>query len=98
MAGLQKLYEQWTDRSDRLVLTISIDSNPRLAEAFIKENHYSFPVISGQEIAEKFFPVHFPQNCLIDPQGQRLKMPPPPAFDRNIPRIDEMVDQIFLRQ
>ena len=98
MAGLQKLYEQWTDRSDRLVLTISIDSNPRLAEAFIKENHYSFPVISSQEIAEKFSPVHFPQNCLIDPQGQRLKMPPPPAFDRNIPRIDEMVDQIFLRQ
>src|SRR5213594_1053033 len=62
---------------------------------FLKDTEYSFPVVHGKEIAEKFFPVvYFPQNWIIDPQGRRLDIPAPRASEATIPRIEELADKV----
>ncbi len=95
MPALQKLHDRWKDRKDRLVLTISADLHPALAESFLKETSYSFPVIHGAEIAAKFFPpVYFPQNWLIDPQGRRLEARAPRAGEAALARIEELADKL----
>jgi len=73
LRSVQQLYERWKNRTDRAVLTISQDESPAIAESFMKENNYSFPVIHGADIAEKFDQRGgFPRESLIDPQGNRL--------------------------
>jgi thiol-disulfide isomerase/thioredoxin len=95
MPGLQKLHERWKDRPDRVVLTISADFHPMLVESFLKEAKYTFPVLHGTEVAEKFFPpVYFPQNWLIDPQGQRLETPPPRAYETTLGQIEELAAKV----
>jgi hypothetical protein len=95
MPGLQKLYDRWKDRKDRLVLTISADFHPALVESFLKENPYSFPVVYGPEVAEKFFPpVFFPQNWLINAQGRRLDMRAPAAYETTLGQIEELADKV----
>ena len=95
--GVQQLFERWKDRMDRAVLTISEDENPGIAASIMKENGYSFPVICGVRIAEKFIPgAGYPQEVLIDPQGRRLQRRPSRASGETIARIEEMADQIVL--
>lgn len=77
MPIVEKLHQRWKNRPDRLVLTIAADRNPPLVESFLRGNKYSFPVIPGQDVAEKFFPtVRMPQSWIIDPQGRRLTYEP----------------------
>lgn len=72
--GVQQLYDRWKSRGDRAVLAISVDENPAIAESFMKENEYSFPMIYGPEIAVKFVPGGgWPTAWLIDPQGRRFR-------------------------
>src|SRR5260370_9710368 len=56
LQGVQQLYERWKGRTDRAVLTISVDANVAIAESLMKDNEYSFPMIYGAEIAVRFLP------------------------------------------
>ena len=98
LPGVQQLYERWKNRIDRAVLTISQDENPAIAESFIKENGYSFPVICGVEIAAKFGVTGYPRELLIDHQGRRIHRHPPRASDETIGLIEEMADKIGVTQ
>ena len=63
----------------------------------MKENGYSFPVICGVGIAEKFIPGGgYPQEVLIDPQGRRLQRRPSRASEETIARIEQMANEIVL--
>ena len=91
--GIQKLHERWKDRVDRAVLTISQDEGPAIAESFMKENGYSFPVICSVGVSEKFVPGGgYPRVFLVDPQGRRLQRRP--TGDQTIDSIEEMADQL----
>jgi thiol-disulfide isomerase/thioredoxin len=95
MPLIEKLKERWKDRPDRVVLTISADSHRILAESFIKEHKYTFPVIFGKETAEKFFPpIAFPQNWLIDAQGRRLDYQLPVPDEAGIQRVEELAAKL----
>ena len=91
--GIQKLHERWKDRVDRAVLTISQDEGPAIAESFMKENGYSFPVICSVGVSEKFVPGGgYPRVFLVDSQGRRLQRRP--TGDQTIDSIEEMADQL----
>jgi len=98
LQGIQQLYERWKGRSDRAVLTISQDENPAITESFMKENEYSFPMIYGTEIAQKFGATGWPVELLIDPQGRRVLRHPPRASAETIGRIEEIADKIAATQ
>ena len=95
MPGIQKLYDRWKERKDRVVLTISADFHEAIAREFLREYKYTFPVVHGSTVAEKFFPpIAFPQNWLIDPEGRRLSIHAPRAYDTTIPQIEDLADKI----
>lgn len=95
MPGIQKLHELWKDRKDRMVLTVSADLHEALAREFLRDYKYTFPVLHGTAVAEKFFPpIAFPQNWLIDPEGRRLDMHAPRAYDTTLAQIEQLADRI----
>jgi len=95
MPLIQKLHDKWKERPDRVVLTISADLHATLAESFIKEGKYTFPVIFGKETAEKFFPpVFFPQNWLIDGEGRRVDYRLSVPDEAGIARLEELAAKL----
>jgi len=69
---IQKLYDQVKDRKDLQVVTISVDDNPGLIEGYLKETHFTFPVLPAKDLAEKIFPViMLPQTWIVDSEGRR---------------------------
>jgi thiol-disulfide isomerase/thioredoxin len=95
MPGLQKLHDRWKDSKDRVLLTISADTHEALARDFIAESKYTFPVVHGTTVAGKFFPpISFPQNWMIDPEGRRLGLNAPPAYDSTIAQIEELAARV----
>jgi thiol-disulfide isomerase/thioredoxin len=64
---IQKLYDSFRNRKDRMVITISLDENDQLARNFIRKYGYTFPVIRSTELAAHInFAIDVPQNRLID--------------------------------
>ena len=54
------------------MVTISVDENPGLIEALLKEKHFTFPILPSKDLAEKIFPVlMLPQTWIVNPAGQR---------------------------
>jgi len=69
---VQKLYEAIKGRKDIQVLSFSIDEAAYLAESYMKEKKYSFPVIASKDLSERLFPVAgLPMYWIIDAQGRR---------------------------
>ena len=75
MPRLQKLYEKYKERSDVLLLTLNLDSNPALAEAFVRKNHLAIPVLMASTYARVDLHVFaVPDNWIVDAEGiVRLK-------------------------
>jgi hypothetical protein len=95
LQAVQQLYERWKDRSDRAVLTISVDVNAAIPESFMKENGYSFPVIHGMDMAQKILGfAGWPAQSLVDPQGRRVRFRSPRPSEDTIAVIEEMADKI----
>jgi thiol-disulfide isomerase/thioredoxin len=73
---IQKIHDRVKDRKDLQVVTISVDDNPGLIEAYLKETHFTFPVLLAKDLAEKIYPVIMvPLTWIIDPQGRRSQEP-----------------------
>ena len=96
--GVQRLYEHWQNRADRAVLSISLDENPAIAKSFMKENEFSFPVICGADIAEKFNPIAgWPMAFFIDPQARRVQRHAPRG-EVTLAQIEDLADKIAATQ
>lgn len=69
----QALYERLKDRKDVAVLSFNVDENPGVIEPYMKQNHYTFPVIPATSIVSAVAPqVILPRNWFIDPKGNLL--------------------------
>lgn len=87
---LQRLHEE-----GRLVLAVSIDSDPALVRRFIKENGYTIPVIIDQSFADKIgFMTGPPQNHLIDREGRKLVEPVNGSGEEWFELVRELMDRL----
>jgi cytochrome c biogenesis protein CcmG/thiol:disulfide interchange protein DsbE len=69
---LERLHEALKGRKDIQVLTLSVDETAYLAQAYMKEKKYTFPVIVSKGLAEKLFPaIGYPQVWVVDALGRR---------------------------
>jgi peroxiredoxin len=69
---LQKQFDGLRGRKDIQILTISVDETAYLAEAYMKEHQYAFPVIVSKDLAERLFPgLGYPQEWIVDATGRR---------------------------
>jgi hypothetical protein len=73
--NLQKLYDAIKDRKDLQLLTISVDESPSAVPEYMKQQHYTVPVIHAPELADKLFPwAGLPTNFLVNAKGMRTGM------------------------
>lgn len=75
MPRLQKLIDQYKNRSDVQFLTLNIDQNPGLIEPFVQDHKFTFRVIPAYSYASDTLKVFgIPQNWIVDANGVvRLK-------------------------
>jgi hypothetical protein len=72
---LQKLIEQYKDRTDALFLSLNIDDNPGLIDPFMDEHKLTLTVLPAYSYVSDTLNVHaIPQNWIVGPDGViRLK-------------------------
>ncbi len=71
---LQKLYDKWKYRKDFQIVTLNTDDNPGLIEGFMRENHYTFPVLPARAYVDRLVPsLSIPRNWIVNRDGV-LKM------------------------
>jgi len=67
----QKLYDQMKDRTDIAVLSVSVDESVGLVAPYMKDNHYTFPVIFSKDLMEASgLNAGIPQNLFLSPAGK----------------------------
>jgi thiol-disulfide isomerase/thioredoxin len=67
----QKLYDQFRDRKDVAVLSVSVDESVGLVAPYMKDNHYTFPVIFSKDLMEASgLEAGIPQNLFLSPAGK----------------------------
>lgn len=73
---LQALYRQVSRREDVQVVTLNVDQDQELVEAFLKGNKYTFPVLFARSFVESFAgPIGIPTTWIADRAGTiRLEM------------------------
>ena len=68
---LQKFYDKVKDRSDIQVLTFNIDDSAVDVTPYMRDNHYTFPVLMAKEFVFELLPeVGVPQNWIVDREGK----------------------------
>ena len=69
-SGIQALYEKIIDRTDIQMVTLSTDEDMTKLAAFMKDNHYTFPVIANKTYVERLIPQpRFGQDFIVDATG-----------------------------
>jgi thiol-disulfide isomerase/thioredoxin len=82
LPALQTLFEQLKDRKDVQVISIGVDENPGVIAPFLKENHYTFPVLFARStlIDDLDGLGGIPRNWIVDSNGslrfERLRYKP----------------------
>jgi len=67
---LQKLYDKVRERKDLAVLTLNTDDNLGLIVPFLKEHHYTFPVVAAGDYVHKLIPeLSIPRNWIVTGDG-----------------------------
>ncbi len=70
MPHIEKLYQALKGRTDIQVLTFNVDENPGLVGPFLKENKYTFPVMSASFYMDTVVPsLGIPLNWIVDRDG-----------------------------
>ena len=68
---LQKLYDQLKERTDLQVITLNVDDEVVKVEPYMKENHYTFPVLMAKSYVDELLPsLTIPQNWIVDAHGK----------------------------
>jgi hypothetical protein len=72
---LQKLIEQYKNRSDVQFVTLNMDENPGIIEPFLKEHQLALTMVPAYSyVAETLKVMGIPQNWIVDGNGVvRLK-------------------------
>lgn len=92
---LQKLHEELRGRADRLVISIDVDSEDELARRLMREQGYTFSVISSRRLADAIdFANGVPQNRIIDTQGRLLAEPVEGTGDAWVTRVKALMDRV----
>ncbi len=75
MPRLQKLVDQYKNRTDVQFVTLNMDENPGLIEPFLKEHKLAFTVLPAHGYVRDTLKVNgIPQNWIVDSNGVvRLK-------------------------
>jgi thiol-disulfide isomerase/thioredoxin len=67
LPAMQKLYDAVNDRPDVQAISLSMDENPAIAERFMKERKWTFPVLVSKSYVEQVLPeVNMGQTWLVD--------------------------------
>jgi thiol-disulfide isomerase/thioredoxin len=67
----QKLYDKLKDRKDIAVLSVSVDESVGLVAPYMKDNHYTFPVVFGKDLMEATgVEAGIPQNWFLSTAGK----------------------------
>jgi hypothetical protein len=67
---LEKLYQKLKDRKDVQIVTFNVDDNLGLVAPFMKENTYTFPVLSARFLMDSLVPMlGIPLNWIVDANG-----------------------------
>ena len=91
---LQKLQEAFHGRADRLIISIDVDSDVGLARRLVREQGYTFPVLSSRTLADRIgFVNGVPQNRLVDMQGRLLVEPVEGTGDAWVAKVKGLMDQ-----
>ena len=69
--ALQKFYDRVKDRSDIQVLTFNIDDSAADVTPYMRDNHYTFPVLMAKDLVFGILPeVAIPRNWIVDQEGK----------------------------
>lgn len=71
LPSVQALFDQWKDRKDLQLLTVSVDDDFSSAARFAESRHYTFPIVSmRQEELDKMAGfAAVPRTWIVDPSG-----------------------------
>jgi thiol-disulfide isomerase/thioredoxin len=70
LPSVQKLYEQVKDLKDVQVVTIDVDEDPGLLDAFVKAQHYTFPILLAKSLVDDLAPeMAIPRNWIVNGEG-----------------------------
>jgi thiol-disulfide isomerase/thioredoxin len=68
---LQKFYDKVKDRGDVQVLTFNIDDSAADVGPYMRDNHYTFPVLMAKDLVYEILPtVAIPQNWVVNREGK----------------------------
>jgi thiol-disulfide isomerase/thioredoxin len=91
---MQKLYDAVKDRPDVQAIGLSMDENPAIAEQFMKERKWNFPVLVSKSYVEQVLPeVILGQTWLVDQAASiRLRRQNGPYMEQMW--VDEALDKL----
>ena len=71
MPIFQELYEEWSNRSDVVFLSINLGEGVEKVRRFLELRNFTFPVFMDTDwAAGRFYQIHStPTTCLVDNQG-----------------------------
>jgi peroxiredoxin len=71
MPNFQSLYSDWSNRGDRVLLTVDLGEDADTLRSFTSSRHYTFPVLIdvAYQAAEKYGIQYTPTTVLIDKNG-----------------------------
>jgi peroxiredoxin len=74
MPNFESVYQDWSNRNDRVLLTIDLGEDINKLNAFMTSHRYSFPVLldSAYQVAGKYGIQYTPTTFLIDKNGEFL--------------------------
>lgn len=68
---LQKLYDRLKSDPSVQIVTFNVDDEVGKVSPYIKENHYTFPVLLAKDYVDELIPsLGIPQNWIVDPRGK----------------------------
>ncbi len=92
---IQKLYEAFRGRMDRIVISINVDSDAELARRLVREHGYTFPVLNSRRLADHIdFEKGVPQNRIVDTQGRLLVEPVEGTGDAWVEIVKTLMDEV----
>ena len=94
LPAMQKLYDAVRDRSDVQAISLTMDENPAIAEQFMKERKWNFPVLVSKAYVEHVLPeVILGQMWLVDQTASiRLRRETGPFTEQAW--VDEAIDKL----
>jgi thiol-disulfide isomerase/thioredoxin len=84
----QSLYEKLKDKSNIVLLTLNVDSNPGVIAPFLKGRAYTFPILLAHDYVDQFLPnLGIPRTWIVEGGTIRNEQVGFSESDRWLPEI-----------